>query len=247
MYEWRVLEEQSFAAPRSNSHTADFPDSCRRSGCERRKRITRFVPAATGLLRRSDFHRIGRSTLLRSGESKPPIRCVSDELAKCGTLQTYAVAVNASAESPILRSRLQHRVFGGAVIFTEPVVRSCSDRENPNRPFAAAGFNNRDAGRSGHPNTRYQRPLCALCAGSENHHREEASLVLLRWDVLASLAEADAMTNVGQMGLVKPLVVVAKDVFWPTFEVRPQVERPVISRAPRGNRMLIENGFPVRS
>lgn len=41
--------------------------------------------------------------------------------------------------------RAQHRNFGGAGIFPRPAIQSRTNGRNPNYPFAAVGFNNRDA------------------------------------------------------------------------------------------------------
>jgi hypothetical protein len=44
---------------------------------------------------------------------------------------------------------MQRKKFGDAAEFTEPVIESQAEVQNSNRPFAAGGFDIRDAGQDG--------------------------------------------------------------------------------------------------
>ena len=61
------------------------------------------------------------------------------------TDRTYAIAANASAESPNRRLQLRQREFGDAADFSRSVVQPRQIRRNSNRPFAADGIIIREA------------------------------------------------------------------------------------------------------
>ena len=54
-------------------------------------------------------------------------------------------------------SHVQQGIFGSAANFTKPAIRSGQNLSNPNRPFAARGFNKQVAGQSSLSSCRYTK------------------------------------------------------------------------------------------
>jgi len=109
-----------------------------------------FASAAPLIWQCSELHRSGPLICLFRADRKPPFGCNWLQQPESTTAKTRDVPDSCSCgeckcRKPKRPQRLQHRRFGSAADFPIPVIQTWRFSQNSNRPFAAVGFNNRDA------------------------------------------------------------------------------------------------------